>query len=422
MSRSSPAPTGRAGGRRSRSSAAPREIKARPRIAIVGANFAGLSAAQRLGSDYAVTVIDGSPWFEWRPGIHELVSGTSRAADLRLSRARLVSRAGHRFLHAMVTDIDARAGCLTTSDDRQVEFDACIVAVGGVVNTFGIEGADRYAMPLKSVEDGMAIGRRLATLAGGKGRKSVVIVGSGLEGIEVLGEILRRYRGRRSLHVSVIEAGSRLMPGSPRALDQAVRAHCASLDVDLLVRTSAAKVTRSRVQLAAGGSLRSDLTIWTAGATAPELIRVARLSRGRQPWAPVRKTLQSRQFDNVFVAGDASVLRPRLAKQAYYAMQMGQFAAINAMRALAGRRLREFIPVPKPMLVAFGDLDTFLVSGRSVIASPTLAAAKEAVFQLTMAQIDPPLRPAPLRALTNRVAGAAAKLYLPQRRGGEDHG
>jgi len=56
------------------------------------------------------------------------------------------------------------------------------------------------------------------------------------------------------------------------------------------------------------------------------------------------------------------------------------------------------------MLVAFGDLDTFLVSGRSVIASPTLAAAKEAVFQLTMAQIDPPTGAAQLRALTNRVA------------------
>jgi len=387
----------------------PREREARPRIAIVGANFAGLSAAQRLGSDHAVTVIDGSPWFEWRPGIHELVSGVSRATDLRLSRARLVSRAGHRFLRATVTDIDASRGLLTTSDDRQVGFDACIVAVGSVVNTFGVEGADRYAMPLKTVEDGVAIGRRLATLARGKGRKSVVIVGSGLEGIEVLGEILRSYRDRRSLHISVIEAGARLMPGSPRALDQAVRAHCSGLDVDLMVGTAAAKVTRRRVQLAGGGSLRSDLTIWTAGATAPDLLRAAGLGGGKQPWAPVRRTLQSRHFDNVFVAGDASALRPRLAKQAYYAMQTGQFAAVNAMRAVAGRRLREFIPVPKPMLVAFGDLDTFLVSGRSVIASPTLAAAKEAVFQLTMAQIDPPIGAAQLRALTGRVARAVRR-------------
>lgn len=36
----------------------------RPRIAIVGANFAGLAAARELGREYAVTVFDRSASFE----------------------------------------------------------------------------------------------------------------------------------------------------------------------------------------------------------------------------------------------------------------------------------------------------------------------------------------------------------------------
>jgi NADH dehydrogenase len=67
--------------------------------------------------------------------------------------------------------------------------------------------------------------------------------------------------------------------------------------------------------------------------------------------------------------------------------------------------MRAFRPEPKPMLVAFGDLDTFLVRSRSVIASPSLALLKEAVFQFTMAQIDPPLEPAALRDLKARLRG-----------------
>lgn len=386
-----------------------------PRIAIVGANFAGLSAAQRLDSRYEVTVIDRSPWVEWRPSIHELVSGVKRPADLRLSRSRLVAQAGHRFLRATVADIDARLGRLTTSDGREVEFDACIVAVGGVTQTFDVAGADRYALPLKSVDDGVAIGRRLKTLARGRNRMSVVIVGAGLEGIEALGEILRRYRDRESLKISVIEGGSRLMPHGPPALDAAVRARCAGLDVKFLTDSAAIKVTRSRVHLRSGASIRSDLTLWTVGATAPALIKDSRLADKPNQWAPVNRALRSRRFDNVFVAGDAATLQRPIAKQAYYAMQMGEFAAGNAMRAVAGRRLHEFVPVSKPMLVAFGDLDTFMVSGRSVIASPTLAAAKELVFQVTMAQIDPPLRLAPMRALTGRLARSAARLYVPRR-------
>jgi len=61
-----------------------------PRIVVVGANFAGLTAAQRLPRDWAVTVIDPHPWFEWLPNIHELVSGVKRADTLRLPRVRLL--------------------------------------------------------------------------------------------------------------------------------------------------------------------------------------------------------------------------------------------------------------------------------------------------------------------------------------------
>ena len=64
------------------------------------------------------------------------------------------------------------------------------------------------------------------------------------------------------------------------------------------------------------------------------------------------------------------------------------------------------------MDVAFGDLDTFFVSGRTVIASPGLAALKEAVFQVTMAEIDPPLNAAALGQMTGRLRTAATRLAV----------
>jgi len=385
----------------------------RPKVAIVGANFAGLTAAQHLGREYAVTVIDRSPWFEWLPNIHELLSGVKRPADLRLPRSRLVSRAGHRFVRATVTAIDARAGRLTTSGGRQFDFDVCIVAVGAVNDTFGIKGADRHAMPFKSVDDCAAIGRSLATLARRPGKHSVVIVGGGLEGIEALGEILRRHRHREGLSIRVIEAGPRLLPGTPLALDAAVRARCAEYGVHVHTRSPVIAVTAKRVQLSSGERLRSDLTIWTGGGMAPPLLRESGLVDKPRQWAPVTAALQSKRFENLFVIGDAAALPHPLGKQAYYAMQMGECAAGNAGRALAGRGLRPFRPSRKPMLVAFGDLDTFLVSARSVIASPGLSVIKEAVFQLTMAEIDPPLNAPALRGSTARLGSAARKLAFP---------
>jgi hypothetical protein len=60
--------------------------------------------------------------------------------------------------------------------------------------------------------------------------------------------------------------------------------------------------------------------------------------------------------------------------------------------------------------VAFGDLDTFLIAGRTVVAVPALAAGKEAVYQLTMAQIDPPSSAKALAPLVVRAAGLRRRL------------
>ena len=373
------------------------------RIVIVGANFAGLAAAQQLGREHAVTVIDRSRWFEWLPNIHELLSGVKRPQDLRLDRRRLIVRAGHRFVQATAANIDADAGHVVTTGGRRISFDACIVAVGGVGDTHGVRGADRHALQFKTIDDCHAIGRRLAALARGSAGFSVVIVGGGLEGVEAVGEILRRDRRHPRMRLTLVEAGRRLLPGTPARLDRIVRRHCEEHGVDCLLGDRVAAVTPKQVRLASGARLRSDLTIWTGGVVAPELLLSSSLAPDRGRWATVKRSLQSTRHENVFVIGDAAELPRPLGKQAYFALPMGECAADNVARYLAGRRLREFRPSPKPMLVAFGDLDTFLVTGDSVIATPALAAAKEAVFQLTMAQLDPPRSPAALRAAALRL-------------------
>jgi NADH dehydrogenase len=395
-------------------------LASRPRIVVVGAGFAGLAAARELSRRYAVTVLDQSPWFEWLPNTHELLSGVKRPVDLRLPHRALVAHSGHRFVLATVTAIDAATGRLVTSGGRSFGFDACIVAVGGVHETFGVPGADRHAMSFKGVDDCDAIGRRLAQLARRPGRHSVVIVGGGLEGIEALGEILRRFRHSAPFAVSLVEAGARLLPGTPRALDTAVRAHCAGHEVRILTRSRVRSVTPGRVRLDTGETLRSDLTMWTGGSAPSPLLQASGLADGPRNWAPVKASLQSRRFDNVFVAGDAAALPRPLGKQAYYAMQMGECAADNVVRALAGRKLRNFSPSRKPMLVAFGDLDTFLVSGKAVVSSPALAAAKEGIFQVTMARLDPSFGAAAVRRGASRLVRAAEELALPVLTAGSD--
>jgi NADH dehydrogenase len=386
----------------------------RKRIAVIGGNFAGLTAAIKLSRRHAVTVIDPSANFEWMPNIHEILSNVKTPQSLRLDRAAIVEQAGHRFLKDSVTVLEPAKGRLATASGVELEFDACIVAVGALWNTHHIPGVVRHAMPFRSVADALAIEHRLLELVKQGRPLRIVIAGGGVSGVEALGEMLRRHRDDASLSVDVVEAGERLLTGLPPALDIDIRRLCEPYAVKFHTASVIASVTAKGVRLADGTRLRSELTLWTAGLAPPTLLRESGLSPPPQLWADVHQTLQSRHAENSFVIGDAAQLPQPVGKQAFRAIDMGALAAANVQRFLDGRALMPFKPAPKPMLIAFGDLQTYLVARRKVIASRLLAGAKEGVYQVFMSQMAPDGVLTSLPAVAGRLWESWRQIALPQ--------
>ena len=77
-----------------------------------------------------------------------------------------------------------------------------------------------------------------------------------------------------------------------------------------------------------------------------------------------------------------------LERQAYHAIDMARVAAANVLATRSGRLLQSYRPALKPQLITFGELDTFMVSGQRVVASPSLRLLKEAIYQAGMAGFD----------------------------------
>jgi len=386
----------------------------RTRVLILGGGFAGLSAAQALDATrHEVTLIDARRNFEFLPNIHELVSAVKTAQLLRLPLADSMQRAGHRFVHDEVTGIDPAACRVSTQRRRRaIGYDALIVALGGVDATHGVPGVREHALGFKSVTQCQNIARRLDQLATRRSAAQVVIVGGGLEGVEALGEILRRHRHRNHLQLTLVEARERLLPEAPAVIDQHLRQLCAPYRVNFELGLPVRRIRADAVVLGDGRALPSDLTIWTGGPAPSPLLAGAGLAVPGE-WAPVHDSLQSSLYAQVLVAGDAAALPMPLAKQAYHALDMGAHAAGNAERLLAGLRLRAFRPAPKPMLIAFGDLSCYLVAGERVLAGSALAAGKEAVFELVMAQLDAQPWWARLPGMAQRSQRAARALLWP---------
>jgi hypothetical protein len=70
-------------------------------------------------------------------------------------------------------------------------------------------------------------------------------------------------------------------------------------------------------------------------------------------------------------------------------------------------------PSGKPALISFGDLTCFFVTGKRALAGPSLGAAKEAVFELVMAQLDAQPWWNRLPRMARRADRAARRLLWP---------
>ena len=383
------------------------------RIVIIGANFAGLTTAINLPRKYRVNVIDCRPQFEFLPNIHELLSGIKKTGSLQMDRKRLIELAGHRFIRDTVTTIDPDKKKVYTSGRKRMPYDICVVAVGGVNNTSGIAGAAKFGLPFKSVDQCQNIARRLKALSHRKDRATVVIVGGGLEGVEALGEILRRYRRHPGLEIHLIENRKRLLANRPKAMDRDIRKICKPYQVRFHTDTRVTKIARNKVWLSSRVTLDSDATIWTGGAIPPPLLHKSGLTKHRGDWAPVNTCLQSKYYDSVFIAGDAAEWSGLKSKQAYDAMDMGECVAQNLKLLSSGEALKEFRPSCKPTVISFGDLQTYVIVGNIAVAGPLFAGAKEGIFQSTMAKFDPPRGLTSAINFYNRTSESIFNLAIP---------
>ena len=376
------------------------------RIIVIGANFAGLSAASKLSKCHDVTIIDAKQDFQWTPNIHEILSDVKKETSLNLNLATIITRLGHHFINQTVSSIDGALQTVTLDDKQILNYDVLLIASGHSRSTYGIKGASKYAHGFRSADNVIQIHHDIeAVLNSNKHLININIVGGGFTGVEVLGELLRKYASTKQLHFNVIDNASRLVQALPERLSDDVISQCKNYQVSFHFNKKITEVKKSSIHFDDNKSIDSDVTIWSAGTKLPEYldgINTQATSNG----LAVNRFLQTKEFSSIFVAGDSATLPNALPKQASIALDMGVHAAININRFCAKKSLKPFKVSVKPVLLSLGDINTYFIQGKLVLASPLLAAGKEAVYQFYMARLST------LLPIEQRVLGIVDRITL----------
>lgn len=357
------------------------------RIIIIGANFAGLTAASKIDKQHLVTVIDARKDFQWTPNIHEVLSDVKKQDYLSLPLATLISKLGHDFIQQAVSSVNGEKKLVTLQDGHTLEYDVLLIASGHSRTSFGIKGADKYAFGFRQASDALAINKQIQESISNHPSTTINIVGGGFTGVEVLGELLRKYAKNSNIKLNIVDSSSRLLQSLPSKLSSDIIEQCNKLGVNFHFNKNIKEVKHTSIEFDDDSAVQSDVTIWTAGTQLPEYLNGLNSNIIANGLA-VNHFLQTEAFDSIFVAGDSASYPRPLPKQASIAMDMGLQAAENINRFCNHKSMQIFKLRTKPILLSLGDINTYFIQKNLVLASPLLAAAKEAVYQLYMARLS----------------------------------
>lgn len=343
------------------------QATATARVVVVGAGFGGLWVVRALADEQvAVHLLDKHNYHTFLPLLYQVAAAELEPGLIARSVRSLVrSQRNVRVAMAAVQHIDLDRQRVH-SDGQTFPYDYLILALGSVNHFFAVPGAEANCFTLKSMEEGIALrnhilrcierASQMAAESAETRRQllTFVIIGGGPTGVEYAGalaELLfqplaKDYPDldlRREARVILLEAADRLLPGVGGG--EYARKRLVAMGVDVRLNCAVAAITANTVVLADGETIATAAPVWTAGVTGAPLTSEPPLARVRGGRIPVRPTLQTADFDNVFVIGDLAYLEQdgvMLPGVAQVAMQQGVHAAANLGRALRGLPLQLF--------------------------------------------------------------------------------
>jgi NADH dehydrogenase len=311
------------------------------RIVIVGGGAGGLELATRLGKTLVkrgkaeVTLVDSNLTHIWKPLLHEVAAGSLNSSEDELNYVAQAKWNHFQFQLGRMSGLDRenkQIQLAATLDEegrellpaRTLGYDTLVIAVGSNTNDFGTLGAAQHCLFLDTRKQAerfhqQLLNHYLRAHAGDQASEkiSVAIVGAGATGVELAAELhhaaheLAAYGLDRiqpkDMHITLIEAGPRVLPALPERISVPVHKTLEKLGVTVMTNAAVSEVSAEGLKTANGEVIQASLKVWAAGIRAPAFLKdIDGLETNRINQLVVRPTLQTTLDDDIFAFGDCA--------------------------------------------------------------------------------------------------------------------
>lgn len=352
------------------------------RVVIVGAGFAGVTLAQKLSKrDFQIVLIDKNNFHQFQPLFYQVAMAGLEPSSIVFPLRKMFQKEKDVYIRVTtVTKVEPERYVVHTLLG-DLEYDHLVFAIGADTNFFGNEKIARHAIPMKTVNEALALRnqifwdyeRAITTLdyEERQGLIDIVIVGGGPTGVEVAGSLaeMKKYILPKDyseidcgeIDIYLIQSGGSLLKGMSPEASKKAELFLKELGVIVKLNTRVEDFDGEYVYCKGGEKIKTNKVIWAAGIRGNS---VEGLPEGSVVWGNRMQTDRLHQIGGVeglYALGDIAYMEepdfPKGHPQvAQVAIQQAKNLAKNLNNSIKKKPTRPFV---------YKDLGSMATIGRN---------------------------------------------------------
>jgi NADH dehydrogenase len=369
---------------------------------ILGGGFAGLFTALELSGKGRVTLVCDEDHFLFTPMLYEYVSGEVEAWHIAPKYGELLDE-DVNWINDAVVEVDLENRLVKLAAGKDLSYDVLVLALGGVTNYAGVEGAEEYSIPFRKLRHADQLRQTMVEALDHvppdlppqdvQHALTFVVVGAGASGVELstkMADLLHDAFKRRALRgesrVLVIEMGDRVVPGMGDEIRTFVEDALLQSHVEVHTLTRVVRVSPNSLTIEHNNQqteIEAAAVVWTGGVRVNPIIERLSIEKNTRGLIMVEPTLQTRSYDNVFALGDIAFYpsaTSTLAGTAQLAFQEASLAADNVAAFLSGGKLKSKHFEELGEAVSLGTERAAVLAGGKAFGGPLARQARFALY------------------------------------------
>ena len=310
------------------------------RLVIIGGGFAGSYIAKELQNEYKITLIDRKNYFEFTPGVPRTLTQPEHAKAIQISHRKYLKN-----VDIEVKEVRKIGRNYVFAGKKKINFDYLVICTGS-----------EYHSPFK--EKNMIISARSKELLEKNKEllkaKNIMIVGGGLVGVEIAGEIIQRCKGKK---ITIVHAHDTLLERNNYRSQKHAERFLKRNGVNIIYGEKIVKNKGKIFFSDKGRVFTPDLVLICTGIS-PNYYLIQnsfKNSLDEKKFFKINSFLQFDDYDNIFAAGDITNFREE--KTAQNAQRQAKIVVKNLKREKLGKPLVKYNSTKTPLVISLGSYD-----------------------------------------------------------------